>query len=256
LATFEYTALSAAGRRVEGVLAGPNEQAVLIELESRQLTPVSITPRAEAGVTGVRVNTRKLGEAYGQLADLLRSGVPLLRSLKLLARPRSASALATIFRELAEAVEKGSDLGAAMADRPRIFPTVHIAMVKAGEKGGFLEDVLARLGTLVVRQAELRSKVIGNLVYPTVLVVLGLGVGGVIFGVFVPQFRPIFAACGHSRPSRSSPRCCGEPGRVLVCVRSSCNGRPARRSWARSCGALQPRGSASSSAPCSAMVCP
>jgi general secretion pathway protein F/type IV pilus assembly protein PilC len=192
LANFQYTALNTAGHRVTGALAGANEQAVLAELEARRLTPVSIREESGPASPRRRVGLRALGESYSQLADLLRAGVPLLRGLKLLAGRKAAPKLSAVYRELSDAVEKGSDLGAAMGNDPGVFPHVHIAMVRAGEKGGFLEDVLDKLGHMVVKQVELRAKVVGNLVYPMVLVAMGLVVGGVIFGVFVPKFRPIF----------------------------------------------------------------
>lgn len=192
--TFEYTALSGNGQRVAGVLAGASEQAVLVELESRRLVPVSIKARAEKGPGRAgRIPARALATSYMQMSDLLRAGVPLLRGLKLLAGRRARPAVSAVFRELAEAVEKGSDLGAAMANLPGVFPPVHVAIVRAGEKGGFLEDVLAKLGTLVMKQAEMKSKVIGNMIYPCLLVVLGLFVGGAIFIFFIPKFRPMFA---------------------------------------------------------------
>jgi type II secretory pathway component PulF len=193
--TFEYQALSSTGQPVSGVLAGASEQAVLAELETRRLVPTQIRETSsDAPKLGRRrVSDRALGNSYTQLSDLLRAGVPLLRGLKLLANRRSKPALAAVFKELAEAVEKGSDLGAAMANNPTVFPPVHVAMVRAGEKGGFLEEVLQRLGTLVIKQADLKSKVIGNMVYPALLVVLGVGVGIAIFGFFIPQFRPMFA---------------------------------------------------------------
>ncbi len=179
-----------------GEIAAASEQAVLIELESRKLTPVAI--RAGAVKRGNRwrmrrVSVRKLGETYGQLADLLHAGVPLLRALKLLAGRKSQPALGMVFRELAEAVEKGSDLATVMEEKPEAFPDVHVAMVRAGEKGGFLEKVLGRLSAVVIAQAEMRSKLIGNLVYPTVLAVMGVAVGLVIFGVLVPKFRSVFS---------------------------------------------------------------
>ena len=192
MASYQYTALNASGGRVEGVLAGQSEQAVLIELESRRLTPVAIEARREVSRRAGRVSGRRLGESYVQVSDLLHAGVPLLRSLKLLAGRKSRPKLAAIYRTLADDVEKGADLGAAMGGLPEYFPPVHVAMVRAGEKGGFLEGVLGKLGELVLRQADLRAKVIGNLIYPGVLLTMGLAVGGVIFGFFVPMFRPIF----------------------------------------------------------------
>ncbi|GJQ30300.1 MAG: type IV pilus biogenesis protein PilC [Phycisphaerae bacterium] len=201
MATYRYTAMTAGGQRVEGTLTALSEQAVLDELEHRRLIPVDVRAgRAGPMMLTRRVSTRRLGEAYGQIADLLRAGVPLLRALKLLGGQRSRGYLAEVCRELAEAVEKGTDLAGAMEARPGVFPTVHVAMVRAGERGGFLEQVFARLQVLVTRQADLRSKVVGSLIYPTLLVVVGIGIGGLIFGVFVPKFRDMFTRLGDNLP--------------------------------------------------------
>ena len=190
--TFEYTALDKAGRRTGGILSGPSEQAVLGELEARRLTPVSIEARDDAVLRGRGVSARRMGAAYTQLAELLDAGVPLLRSLKILGAKKSEPRLSPVFQEIAEAVSEGSDLATAMQRRPEIFPPIHIAMVRAGEKGGFLESVLQRLAQLATSQAELRSKVIGSLIYPLFLLGTGVVVLGVIFGIFVPKFREVF----------------------------------------------------------------
>ncbi len=190
--TFEYIALDRTGRRTGGILAGPTEQAVLAELESRRLTPVSIEARDDSISRGGRVSARTLGAAYTQLAELLDAGVPLLRSLKILGAKKSEPRLAAVFQEIADAVAEGSDLATAMQRRPEFFAPVHIAMVRAGEKGGFLESVLQRLAQLSTSQAELRSKVLGSLIYPMFLMGTGAIVLAVIFGVFVPKFREVF----------------------------------------------------------------
>ena len=192
MATFKYTALKLSGERIVGELAGASEQAVIAELESRQLTPVAVEPRKTATKRGRGVSPRKLGTSYKQIADLLKAGVPLLRSLKLLANRRSSPRLAEAFRGLAEAVEQGEDLADAMAERPELFGRIHVAMVRAGEKGGFLEQVLDRLGQLVLAQAEMRSKIVGNLIYPSVLVAFGGLVLWAIFAFFVPMIAGLF----------------------------------------------------------------
>lgn len=198
---FAYTALDLSGQRVTGVLAGSSEQAVLAELESRKLTPVEIAASGESRRTTRRVSTRKLAASYVQLADLLRAGVPLLRGLRLLGNRKSAPALSAVFRTLAESVSEGEDLASAMGAHADVFPPVHVAMVKAGEKGGFLEGVLARLGGLVQAQADMRAKVVGNMIYPAALVLFGTLVTGVIFWFFVPMFRPMFAKVPGGVPS-------------------------------------------------------
>jgi len=177
---------------VTGELAAASEQAVLAELESRRLTPVSLECREEAPGRGRRVSVRAMGTAYIQVAELLHAGVPLLRALRLLGGRKSNARLSAMFKEIGEAVAGGMDLGDAMEAQGAAFPRVHLAMVRAGEKGGFLEQVLMRLGQMTLAQAEMRAKVIGNLVYPTMLVVFGSVVLGVVFGVFVPMFKGMF----------------------------------------------------------------
>lgn len=192
--TFRYTAMTAAGERVSGELAGASQQAALAELEGRRLVPVKIA-EAEAGASGPgrrRVSTRAMATAYAQVSDLLRAGVPLLRALRVLAGQKANPRLAECFEALAEEVAQGTDLAGAMSARPETFPPVHVAMIRAGEKGGFLEQVLSRLGALLAAQTELRGRVIGSLIYPGVLASVGVLILAGVFTFFVPQFEPMF----------------------------------------------------------------
>jgi general secretion pathway protein F/type IV pilus assembly protein PilC len=190
---FDYTALDPAGARVRGVLSGPSEQAVLAELDARRLTPVAIAPQRERAASAAGLRPRPLGQAYKQLADLLRAGVPLLRGLRLLGGRKSAPRIAIAFADLADRVAAGEDLAKAMAERPDAFPPVHVAMIRAGERGGFLGKVLDRLAQMVTAQAELRGKILASLTYPAVLVVLGSAMITGVFAFFVPQFRAILS---------------------------------------------------------------
>lgn len=190
--TYEYIAIDGGGVRVAGALAGPSEQAILAELESRRLTPVRVRAQAERAGWSRGISARRLGMSYQQMADLLGAGVPLMRSLSLLGRSKSSPALSRVYRELGEQVAEGAELAEAMASRPRVFAPVHVAMVRAGEKGGFLEQVFERLAGFVLGQAELRSRVMGALIYPMFLVGAGVIVLAVIFSVFVPKFRVQF----------------------------------------------------------------
>lgn len=200
MGVYQYTALTATGDRVSGVLSAPTEQALLAELETRRLTPV-LVEASESTSTQRRPPLRALSDAYGQLADLLRAGVPLLRALRLIAGRKSQPALAEIFRQLADAVEKGVDLAQAMENIPGVFAPVQIAMVRAGEKGGFLDGVMDKLSQLVRRQVELRDKVLGSLIYPAMVVGVGSVVSVAIFGFFIPRFKPMFAKLGDDLPS-------------------------------------------------------
>jgi general secretion pathway protein F len=129
---------------------------------------------------------------YSQLSDLLRSGVPLLRSLDILERQSAQPALAEVVREVRANVADGTGLAEAMARHPRAFNELAVSMVRAGQEGGFLEDVLQRIANFTEHQEDLKSKVVGALAYPVFLAVVGFLVlnGLVIF--FVPRFEPIF----------------------------------------------------------------
>jgi general secretion pathway protein F len=197
-----YVAVSADRQRVRGTLEAAGERAALAELERRKLTPVSIAEKAAVSPRGVQISGALLARAYGQLGDLLRAGVPLLRSLRLLAGRRSARKLGAVFGELADSVEDGEELADAMAKHPTVFKETHLAIVRAGERGAFLEQALARLAALVQRQVELRQKVVGSLVYPSFILVFGSIILVAIFAIFVPQFRPIYADLPLKAPTR------------------------------------------------------
>ena len=92
---------------------------------------------------------------------------------------------------VAERVADGERLAGAMREIGG-FPDVHLAMVEAGERGGFLDDVLAELGDFLEHQAERRATVIGNLIYPAILVLVGLGIVVAALVFFVPQFESLF----------------------------------------------------------------
>jgi general secretion pathway protein F len=130
---------------------------------------------------------------YGQLADLLRAGVPLLRSLDLLERQSIQPALSDTLREVRAKVADGTSLGDSMALHPRAFTELAVSMVRAGQEGGFLEDVLERIAHFTEHQEDLKAKVVGAMAYPVFLAVVGLLVLNVLVIFFVPMFEPIFA---------------------------------------------------------------
>ncbi len=190
--TFEYVAIRPDGARLSGTLAAASEQAVLAELDGKKFLPVRVREVKSAAAQQRALSPRVLGETYGQLGDLLRAGVPMLRALVLMSRRKSRPRLAAVFAKIAEQVGDGAELSAALEQQPGVFPRVHVAMVRAGERGGFLEDVLRRLGVMVIGQAKLNEQVRGNLMYPAIVSTVGTVVVGLIFGVFVPMFRTMF----------------------------------------------------------------
>jgi general secretion pathway protein F/type IV pilus assembly protein PilC len=110
--------------------------------------------------------------------------------------------LAKVMNDVADAVSDGDHLADAMAEHEDVFPSVQIAMIRAGERGGFLEEVLERMGSFIEHQAELKGKVIGNLIYPIVLVGVGLAIVTLALVFFVPKFRVFYARIELPLPTK------------------------------------------------------
>lgn len=190
--SFSYVARDAAGNRVKGTIDASNENAVVADLSSRGLAPVRVDVAARRVKRSKRITVRHLSRAYQQLSDLLRAGVPLLKALQLLGRSKSNPRLAEVLAGIAEEISHGERLADAMARHPKVFPPVQVAMVRAGERGGFLDEVLGRLATMLVHQADLRARISGNLVYPIVLLTLAGGIVLAALVFFVPRFKEFF----------------------------------------------------------------
>jgi len=193
---FEYVAKNPMGERVMGQAAGLSAQAVVSDLEAKALVPVSVREQTGAAQRGVRISVRAMATFYRQLGELLHSGVPILRALQLLSRSKSNPRLGAVIGRIAEDVADGEGLAESMGKHPQTFPLIHIAMVRAGERGGFLEEVLKRLSMFLHRQAELRSTVLASMIYPMVLVVVGTIVVVAVMIIFVPKFRSMLEGIG------------------------------------------------------------
>jgi general secretion pathway protein F len=193
---FTYDALAPSGQRSRGTLAANNEREVMAMLDSRGLFPVHIAAVKKAGGSSFsfsrRIKSRYMASFYSQLADLLHSGVPLLRSIEILERQSSQPALAEILREVRAKVADGTSLADAMGAYPKAFNELAVSMVKAGQEGGFLEDVLKRIADFTEHQEDLKSKVIGAMAYPAFLAFAGLSILLILVIFFVPKFETMF----------------------------------------------------------------
>ncbi len=192
--TFVYKARNATGEEVRGTLLAESSAAAVRVLDERSLLPIEIEEQQlqkRSLLTGQarRVKLSKVGQMYEQLADLLRAGVPILRALEVLSQQSSNPAIGRILREVRDDVAGGDALADAMKEHPYAFPELHCSMVRAGEKGGFLEDVLTRLSEFVSRQDALRNKFIGALIYPMVLLCGVIGAVTFIMTFVVPKIR-------------------------------------------------------------------
>ena len=202
---FQYTAMTEAGQKVTGAIEAETEAAALRLIEERRLFPVSVKGKGAAAPDAKprkrKVKSRDLGLMYGQLADLLGSGVPLLRAMDSLIKSTVSTGLRELLKEIRAAVADGRTLTDSMRQYPEVFPTLHTAMIQAGERASFMEEVLRSLSGFLERFEELRSKVLGAMIYPALLTALGtvVMIGALIF--FVPRFEPLLANAQKPLPT-------------------------------------------------------
>lgn len=193
---FTYIARNAQGQKVNGSLAAQTEGDALNILMARALFPLEVkTQKANVKfrIGGKRIGAQQCAILYAQLSSLLRSGVPLMRSLNVLLDQASSPALKEVLEDVRNRVEEGDTLDSAMSRHPKAFNNMAINMVKAGAEGGFLEDALERVAKFTEEQEDLKGRTISALAYPILLSVVGTSVLTVLIVFFVPLFEDMFA---------------------------------------------------------------
>jgi general secretion pathway protein F/type IV pilus assembly protein PilC len=191
---FTYIARDVTGKRVEGTLSAGNEREAAAALSAKDLFPLKVASADGRPARGSspRVRARVMAGTYGQLAALLGSGVPLLRSLEIIRQQTPHKNLALVLEDVHARVQEGSTLADAMARHPRAFGELGTSIVRAGGEGGFMEEALDRLAKFTEQQDELKSRVMGALAYPMILFILGTTVVNVLIIFFVPKFETLF----------------------------------------------------------------
>jgi type II secretory pathway component PulF len=214
---FQYKALQADGKAAEGQLEAGGRQEAFRQMEEKGLRPISLAEKAatEPGkndaaaapalsggfsLQSKRITPRMLENFTRLLSSLLAAGVPLSRALVILCREASSQAAAVKWKSIYDSVVDGTSLADSMATMPETFPRVYVAMVSAGETGGFLDLVLAQIADFQMREKELKSKVTAAMLYPAILFVLAIGVLIVLMTFFIPRFQTMFSSFGGELP--------------------------------------------------------
>ena len=218
--TFSYIAVGRDGRRTTGTIAA-DSRAAAISLISRQgMHPVDVgedragaaksangaapdakVAKAPPAPRPGRVSPRAVEEFTRELANLLAGGVPLSRALALLRRESSQPAVRHLWGVVHDDVVGGSSLADSMAKHPKTFSGVYVAMVRAGEAGGFLDVVLGQIADFRTREQDLKGKVKAALIYPALLACVAAVVVVVMLAWFIPKFSGIFAEFGGELPA-------------------------------------------------------
>jgi type II secretory pathway component PulF len=206
MATFAYKAIDVSGQQIADRIVAPDRTAAIEELFEKDLNPISVE-RMEEGQSGGLfariggVSKREIDAFTRQLANLLAAGVPMSRALGILSREASRSAPKKLWALVHDHVAGGLALADALSLHPQAFSPIYVAMVRAGETGGFLDVVLEQIATFRAREADLKGRVKAALVYPIILAVLATGILVFLLTFFIPRFSQMFAEFGGSLPA-------------------------------------------------------
>ncbi len=209
MALFVYTAIDRTGRQTTGTMPADSRTAAMDALITQGLSPVSLQEQATNGAAAghhsldeaPRRIPRKAVEAFTrELANLLAGGLSLSRALSLLRRETSNPAARYVWTQIHDDVVGGESLADALSKWPQAFSTVYVAMVRAGETGGFLHVVLQQIADFRQREQDLVGKMKAALIYPIALAVVAAGVLVFLLTFFIPRFSEIFKQFGENLP--------------------------------------------------------
>ena len=216
---FNYIALDARGQEATGLVEAVSPNAAITQLRQAGYFPTSVIeeaisspdgrearnraakmagvtkPRAKRGIVlfeRKKVKPKILMIFTRQLATLIDSGLPLLRSLNVLVKQERDKLLKKTINKLADSVQSGSTFSDALALHPRVFNDLYVNMVKAGEVGGVLELVLNRLSEFQEKAAKIKNKIIAAMVYPIIVMTMAVGILCFLLIFIVPKFESIF----------------------------------------------------------------
>ena len=204
--SYAYRVRTSEGRVIEGKMEADGEAAVATRLRSQGFIPIQINREARvSGKTEIRilpqrVKLKDLAVFSRQFATMINSGLSLLRTLNILAEQTENSLLAKTIGQLRDDVERGSSLSAAMSKHPKVFSTLFVAMVRAGETGGQLDTVLMRVADNFEADYRLRQKVKSAMTYPVVVAGIAILLVTVMLLFIVPTFATMFDDLGGELP--------------------------------------------------------
>ena len=197
---FLYEARDATGEKVSGKVEASNRKAATQRLQEQRMAIISLK-EVSGGVGGgdvgafldkfKRVNEQALTVFSRQFATMINAGLAMVRCLDILSEQTEDKKLQSTLDQVRRDVEAGQTLSAALARHPQVFSTLYISMVKAGEMGGVLDEVLERLAGFMEKDFALKKKVKSALTYPVVILVMALGIVFFLVTYILPTFVEI-----------------------------------------------------------------
>ena len=204
MAIFLYRTTTLDGTIHEGAIEADDHKAAGEKLKVGGLIPLSLKARDEGlgsswnfsfGFKKVDLITLTT-----ELSALLKAGLPLDRALHIILDISESAATRQIVQEILKSIREGSSFSDALQKHPKVFPKLYVNMVRAGEAGGILQNVLERLGEFLESSKELRDHVVSAMIYPAILTLTGILSIVLLFAFVLPRFSAIFAEMGGSLP--------------------------------------------------------
>ena len=215
MARYKFTALDAKGKEVHGEIDADTQAQAVARIREKQYFPTKVEELAAGGGGAPAkkgggkkgamqmeiklpkflqggVKAKQLTTFTRQMSTLVNAGLPLMRALRVLQRQEKNAALRDAVVQMAESIESGSTFAEALAAHPKIFDRLFVNMVKAGEIGGVLDVVLARLAEFQEKAEKIKGKVKSAMTYPIVVLVMALSILGFLMTYIVPKFADIF----------------------------------------------------------------
>src|SRR5688572_2747417 len=219
---FQYEAMDNSGLEIKDVIEADSEQEATTMIREKGFFVTRINekagkkkkgkdkdkveqrgaPQRKRGTFSIGgVSTKQLTAFTRQLSTLQDAGLPILRSLQILEQQQKPGLLKAIIGGVADDVEGGSSLSDSMSKYPKAFDKLYTNMVNAGEAGGVLDLILARLADFMEKAQRLKKKVIGAMIYPSVVISIAVGIVSMIMIFVIPKFEQIFKDFGTTRPA-------------------------------------------------------
>src|SRR5918996_939083 len=211
--TYAYVAMNTSGQEVKEEIEANTADEAIAKIRSKGYFPTKVKEKAAkkakkkgggGGEEAPAAAKRKMPMSIGgvprkqlvaftrQLSTLQDAGLPILRSLQILETQQKPGLLKAIIGGVADEVEGGGTLSDAMAKYPKAFDKLYVNMINAGEAGGVLDLILARLADFMEKAAKLKKKVIGAMIYPAVVITIAVGIVSMIMVFVIPKFKDIF----------------------------------------------------------------
>lgn len=206
---YVYKAATLEGKIVEGTMEAADGGSVSLKLQDMGLLPVQVGASSQRTALSReiewpwkrrKVRRKDLLVFTQEIHTLVKAGLPLDRSLAVLAQLAESPALADVIQDVLREIKEGRSLSEGMGKHPEVFPRIYVSMVKAGEAGGILEEILGRLETFLETSENLRSYLVGALIYPALLSIVGVASVTILTLFVVPRFAGIFKDMGLPLP--------------------------------------------------------